>query len=211
MDLLQYLKKILGDEEGQKVYDKITADQENILIVDSKKESRYVEKEKLDAANEAITDYKKEIGKRDKQLEDLEKKAKGNEELTQEIENLKIANTKEKEVYEAKIKEKDFNYALDRALTDSKAKNAMAVKALLNVENIKLDGADLIGLKEQLEKLKESDAYLFEEEVKGGTGKIGGGPSSLNDNPKVKSLGEKLAAEKAEAIKASEQLDGFFK
>ncbi|MCT4586001.1 MAG: phage scaffold protein, partial [Peptostreptococcaceae bacterium] len=65
MDLLAYLKKVLGDKEGQATYDKIKADKENTLIVDDKEKSKYVEKEKLDDANKNISDYKKEIKKRD--------------------------------------------------------------------------------------------------------------------------------------------------
>ncbi|MCT4593172.1 MAG: phage scaffolding protein [Anaeromicrobium sp.] len=213
MGLLEYLKKILGDEEGQKAFEKIKADNENVLLVDSKEESKYVEKSKLNDANSTIRDYKKQLKDRDKQLEDLKGKAEGNEDLTKEIEKLKGENKKVTEDYEAKLKEKDFNYALDRALTDAKVKNPKAVKALLNLENIKLDGNDLIGLKEQMEKVKESDSYLFEERQEGGTGTIGSNiSSSTNTNDKEpKSLGEKLAAEKAEATKASETLNSFFK
>ena len=56
--------------------------------------------------------------------------------------------------YEAKIEKLNFDTKLDKALTDAKAKNPKTVKALLNLENLKLDGEDIIGLKEQLEALK---------------------------------------------------------
>lgn len=213
MELLEYLKKVLGDEEGKKAYDKIAADKENVLLVDSKKESKYVDKAKLEDANSTIKDYKKQLKDRDKQLEDLKEKAKDNEELSAEIQKLKSENEKATQEYESKIKEKDFNYSLERALTDSKAKNAMAVKALLNLDNIKLDGENLIGLKDQIDKLKESDSYLFETKVEGGTGTIGGDSSSFDntDNGKTESLGERLAKEKAEQLSGNEKLDGFFK
>ena len=210
MGLVEYLKKILGDEEGQKVYDKIKTDEENVIWVDSKKEAKYVEKTKLDDANGTIEHYKKELEVRDKQLETLEGGVEGDENLKKEIEKLKKENKEAAEGYEAKLREKDFNYALDRALVDAKAKNARAVKPLLNLENIKLDGDEIIGLKEQLDKVKESDSYLFEPEGEGGeggTGTIGEGGEERN---KEESLGERLAKQKTEAAKATESQNKFF-
>ncbi|WXR61225.1 phage scaffolding protein [Peptostreptococcaceae bacterium AGR-M142] len=212
MDLLTYLKKVLGDKEGQAAYDKIKADKENTLIVDDKEKSKYVEKEKLDDANKNISDYKKEIKKRDEQLKDLQDKVKEDTDLNEEIEKLKKENKEATEKYEADLKEKDFNYALERALTDSKVKNPKAVKALLNLDNIKVDGDDLIGFKDQIEKLKESDSYLFnaEDNNPGGTGNITPVDNTI-DNKNEKELGEKLALKRAEQLKGNEELDNYFK
>ncbi|MCT4585268.1 MAG: phage scaffolding protein, partial [Peptostreptococcaceae bacterium] len=192
--------------------DKIKADKENTLIVDDKEKSKYVEKEKLDDANKNISDYKKEIKKRDGQLKDLQDKVKEDTDLSEEIEKLKKENKEATEKYEADLKEKDFNYALERALTDSKVKNPKAVKALLNLDNIKVDGTDLIGFKDQIEKLKESDSYLFnvEDNNSGGTGNITPVDNTI-DNKNEKELGEKLALKRAEQLKGNEELDNYFK
>jgi hypothetical protein len=72
-----------------------------------------------------------------------------------------------------------FDHALDGALTEAKAKSAKAVKALLDMNNLKLNEADgsIIGLDDQLKKVKESSNYLFEGDEKtprivmGGTSK----------------------------------------
>ena len=72
-----------------------------------------------------------------------------------------------------------FDHALDGALTGAKAKNAKAVKALLDTNLLKLNDADgsIIGLDEQLKKVKESNDFLFESDqptpkiVVGGTSK----------------------------------------
>ncbi|MCT4583766.1 MAG: phage scaffolding protein, partial [Peptostreptococcaceae bacterium] len=190
--------------------DKIKADKENTLIVDDKEKSKYVEKEKLDDANKNISDYKKEIKKRDGQLKDLQDKVKEDTDLSKEIEILKEENRKTTEKYEADLKEKDFNYALERALTDSKVKNPKAVKALLNLDNIKVDGDDLIGFKDQIEKLKESDSYLFnvEDNNSGGTGNIT--PVDNNTNNNNDSLGAMLAKQKMEAQKINDDQKKFF-
>lgn len=57
-----------------------------------------------------------------------------------------------------------FNYALENALTSAKARNATAVKALLNMDGLKQNGDEIVGLKEQLDKIKTDSDYLFEAE-----------------------------------------------
>ena len=170
MGLLEYLKKILGDEEGQKAYDKISKDKDNVLLVDDKKAPKYAEKVDLDTANETLKQYKKDIAKRDKDLLDLQGKVKDNEELNTEIETLKKANQKASEDYETKLNQINFDTKFEKALGAYKPKNAKALKALLDMEKVKLDGENFLGLEDQVKALKESDAYLFGEETKGGTG-----------------------------------------
>lgn len=57
-----------------------------------------------------------------------------------------------------------FDHALDGALTGAKAKNPKAVRALLNLEGLKMNEADgsILGLKEQLETIQKENDYLFE-------------------------------------------------
>lgn len=56
-----------------------------------------------------------------------------------------------------------FDHALDGALTGAKAKNLKAVKALLQMDGLKLNEADgsILGLKEQLDKIVADNDYLF--------------------------------------------------
>jgi predicted nucleic acid-binding Zn-ribbon protein len=57
-----------------------------------------------------------------------------------------------------------FDHALDGALTGAKAKNAKAVRALLDLDKLKMqDGAfSEPALKEQLDALKKDNDFLFE-------------------------------------------------
>ncbi|MBV4417307.1 phage scaffolding protein [Clostridium tyrobutyricum] len=205
------LSEILGDSFTQ-IPENIQKKYKDIDLVDSK---NYVEKTEIDTVNNSIKDYKKQLKDRDKQLEDLKDKAKGNEELTAEIERLKDENKNVAKDYEAKIEKLNFNTKLDKALTGAKAKNPKTVKALLNLENLKLDGEDIIGLKEQLETLKESDGYLFDENSTetntnagaGGTGNISNPGSSATD--KVMNIGERLAKQRSEQQKAAKGIDDF--
>lgn len=60
-----------------------------------------------------------------------------------------------------------FDHALDSALVTAKAKNAKAVRALLNTELLKLaEDGSVSGLNDQLEKLKKDSGYLFDADGK---------------------------------------------
>jgi predicted nucleic acid-binding Zn-ribbon protein len=56
-----------------------------------------------------------------------------------------------------------FDHALDGELVTAKAKNAKAVKALLQPDALKLnDDGSILGLKEQIEKIKTENDFLFD-------------------------------------------------
>lgn len=57
-----------------------------------------------------------------------------------------------------------FDHALNGALVGAKAKNAKAVQALLDLNNLKLNETDgsIIGLEDQLKKIKSENDYLFD-------------------------------------------------
>jgi len=67
----------------------------------------------------------------------------------------------------AQVVQLRFDHALDGVLTGVKARNPKAVKALLDMENLKLNEADgtIVGLEDQLKKIKEANDYLFENET----------------------------------------------
>lgn len=115
---------------------------------------------------EQVAEYKKQLGERDTQLDSLKKTAGDSELLVKQIDELKAANKQTAAAYEEKIKQLGLDNAVNLALTTSGAKNPKAVKALLNLENAKMDGETVIGLAEQISKLKETDAYMFNEEKK---------------------------------------------
>lgn|SRR5690554_4665409 len=119
-------------------------------------------KEELQTVTSERDSLKEQLSERDKQLEELRKKAEGNEELTAELNRLKELNEKTKQEFQEKLEKQAFDFALERSLANAKVRNVKAVKALLDIDSIKLDGEKLLGLDEQLNALKESDAYLFD-------------------------------------------------
>ena len=126
-----------------------------------------VPKARLDEKIKEAKEYKDQVAERDTQLAALQSKAAGNETLQAEITKLQVANQKAQTDFEAKLQEKSYNFALESALIGAKVRNSKVVKALLDIEKIKLIGDKLSGLEEQLEALKTSDGYLFESTEEG--------------------------------------------
>jgi len=76
-----------------------------------------------------------------------------------------------------------LDIAIEKALTAAKAKNPKAVKALLDLEKVKLDGDKLLGLEDQLKTIQQSDPYLFGESGKVGSGTNPPGAGNPEVNP----------------------------
>nr|DAZ12670.1 MAG TPA: minor structural protein [Caudoviricetes sp.] len=112
-----------------------------------------------------VTGLKTQVSDRDKQLETLKTAAGDNETLTKQIADLQAENTKVKETHESEMNQLKIDFAVEKALTGAKAKNIKAVKALLELEDAKLDkDGNVKGLAEQIEKLTSGDdtKFLFE-------------------------------------------------
>lgn len=155
---------------------------EKVMASHGKALNNYKEKaDKADGLEGQISDYKDQLKDRDSQLEELKKKATGNEDLLAQIEQLKEDNAAAQKELQQKLDKQAFDFSLEKALTAEKVKNPKAVKALLDVEKIKLDGETMLGLEDQLKAIKESDAYLFESDE----GEKGDGPRIVPPgNPK---------------------------
>ena len=217
MDLLEYLISILGDEEGKSTYYKISKDKKFDLLVQDKKNPAYVDKKTYDELEIDNTELAKQNKKHENDLKNLKEAIKDNEELQNTITTLQEENRTQKETYEKEKAEIKYNYALTGAIEKSGAKNAKAIKAMLDLEKVKYVDGTLIGLDEQIEALKKSDDYMFNLEKPNGTGRIDGerigdldGKGSNTDvegNSFIKSILSNTKSEKA----TNEVLDGFFK
>ncbi|HHU82572.1 MAG TPA: hypothetical protein GXZ26_06175, partial [Firmicutes bacterium] len=162
MDWLKELLKKAGIEEGKL--------EGTIADINKELPKYFIPKDKYNEAAEAKKKLEADIQERDKQLEQLKNAAGNSEELKAQIEQLQAENQKAAEEWQAKMAQMQLDFAIEKALTTAKAKNAKAVKALLDMEKVKLDGEQLLGLDEQLKELQKSDAYLF-----GEPGRVGGG------------------------------------
>ena len=174
----------------------------------SKKElESYVQKSKYDLAVTEKETLEIQIKEHGKQLEELKKAAKGSEELEKKVKELQDNAAASKAKYEKQINDIQLNHAIDTALKEAKAKNAKAVRSLLDMNDIVLDDGKVKGLDKQIKKLQEAEdsKFLFESapQPEDGKPKIGGnadnansssiGNGSANNGNGSKSIGQLMA------------------
>ena len=142
--------------------------------------------EELKKANESL---KSQIAERDKDLKTLKKQAGDNEELTNQYKSLQSKYKQDTENLTKELQQTKLNSAVDRALGKAKVRNSKAAKALLNMDEVKLnDKGEVEGLEDQISSLQKSDGYLFDQGSKepyqpqGGGGKTDPDPVATMTN-----------------------------
>lgn len=116
---------------------------------------------RVSTAEQQATQYQEQLEKNQNELNDFKANAKGNEDLTKQLEDLESRFDEIKTSSEQQIADLKKSSAIDLALTQAGAKNIKAAKALLDSESLELTDEGLKGLDDQLAALKESDGYLF--------------------------------------------------
>jgi len=172
---------------------------EKVLSANTEQLKGFIPKARFDEVNNAKKQVEKDLSERDKQLETLKNSTGDVETLKQTIETLQNENKAAADKYNAELAEIKLAGAVDTALLGADALNVRAVKALLDMSKIKMDGDVLLGINEQIESLKkaEDSKMLFKAVemgkqkgpnfagVKPGEGNIGNGesnaPKSLAD------------------------------
>lgn len=162
---MEKLKELFGSEA-------LTFDQLTEKLKDNKEvklanlaAGGYVDKAKFTAKEGELATAKQTIT----DLQEAAKKWDG-----VDIDKLKNDMTALQNKYDADISAARLDNALSMAIVEAKAKNPKLVKAALDTSVIKLDGDKLLGLSEQIEGLKKTDAYLFDIEEEGGGDNNGG-------------------------------------
>lgn len=161
---------------------------------------KYIPKERFDEVNTKKQQLETSVAERDRQLEDLKKSTGDVEALKNQIQTLQNDNKTKEEAYKVELSNLKKNNALDLALAGAKVKNSKAIKALLDDGKIKLkDDGTLEGLADQLEAIKKSDAYLFEEtqtkeKTTGPKGFVPGAAAPEGTTTSPASLGDAVAA-----------------
>lgn len=140
-----------------------------------------VPRSRLNDKNEEIKELKAEIENRDKQISDLEKTVKGNEDLEKQIQDLKAEN----ESWAQKYQQTQIDAAIKLAAKD--ARDPADVLAFIKKDDLKLeDDGTVKGLDDALKELRESKPYLFDEgpKLKGRTPNTEGAtPEHTGPNP----------------------------
>ena len=136
---------------------------EKVLSVNAEQLKGFIPKSRFDEVNNTKKQLEKDLKDRDVQLENLKNSSGDVETMKQTIENLQRDNKAAKDNFEAELAKFKLESAIDTTLLGSNVINTRAVKALLDMDKIKLDGDVLIGINEQLEALKtaEDSKMLF--------------------------------------------------
>lgn len=155
----------------------------------------FVTKTRFNEVNTELQTAKKTIGERDQQLETLKKSTGDTEALQTQITQLQADNAQQKKAHEAEIKALKIGNAVDMALTNAKAKNNTAVKALLAAFLEKAELADdgtVKGLDDEIGKLTkgEDTAFLFDTS---GKAKFKGAKAAEKSDPHNQPTGDDLS------------------
>lgn len=148
----------------------------------------FIPKSRFDEVNNAKNTAEALVKERDGQLETLKISTGDVESLRQQIETLQADNKAKDDAHAAEVKQLKIDNAIESALTGAKAKNNLAVRALLK----DLDKAELLedgtikGLDEQISSLRKSDEYLFEPKEQ--KTKIKGAEPGQGADPKLDGL-----------------------
>ena len=133
----------------------------------------YLPKVRFDEVNNDKKKLELDIRERDGQLETLKNSTGDIEGLKKQIETLQADNKTKDEKHAAEIKQLKVEAAVESALTGAKAKNAKAVRALLDLDfekiKVKEDGTlEGLTLDDQIKKLQgaEDSKFLFDAQDK---------------------------------------------
>lgn len=157
---MENLKKLVGEEVfNAHIQPKLEKDKKYFFA-----EGEFIPKGRFDEVNNQVKDYKTQVADRDKQLEDLKKNVKGNEELTKQLEALQATNKTQKDEYEAKLQKQEYDFAYHNELSKFKAKDIDILKAKIDNSKVIYKDGKFAGLNEQIDALKKSHPYIFEDD-----------------------------------------------
>jgi hypothetical protein len=181
-------KEIFGEELWAKL-EPIVKEKGLNLILDNKEKPDHIPKSRFDEVIGSKNELKTQVTELSSQLETLKKSAKGNEELTKQIEDLQRKNGD----WEGKYKETLLTGAIKVEALKVKAKDPADVIAFLDKAKLEIaEDGTIKGLDEQLKKLQESKPYLFGESA---TPPAGGGanPPGSGNKTEIQQVEEQLA------------------
>jgi homoserine dehydrogenase len=172
----EFLKELGLEKE---VIDQIM--EENGKDIESSKAEAAAEKTRADGLQGQLADANKEIESyKDMDVEGIKKSA---EDYKKKFEESEAKSKKD-------MADLKFSHALDAGLSKAKAKNSKSVKPLLDLEALKLqEDGTILGLNEQLEKIKGENDFLFESDDKTPTVVKGtGGGGTKTDEVAVRAV-----------------------
>lgn len=134
------------------------------------------------AAQQEVELYKERANEQNFKLDELRNQVNSGEDLNEKVKALQEANTQKDEQHQQEMNKVKLRYEIDKQLDRAGAKNRIAVMALVNQDDVTLSDEDGVkGLNEQLESLKESDSYLFND-INNSDSQSNGGGSNVGSS-----------------------------
>jgi len=178
---MDFLKEHLNDDLYQQLKEALEGKEDKVKLANLRS-GDYVSKQKfLDAEKQANT-LQTSLQERDDQLKKLSENSGNADELKQAIADLKQANDDAAKKYADDLATAKLNSAVALAISNARPVDetaAKAIQALIDPEIIKIsEDGEVVGVDDQLAKLKESSVYLFE----GKSSSAGGGDGNPPDD-----------------------------
>lgn len=154
--------KGLGVEDNllDAISSKIPADKKLHVLEDG----QFVPMTRFNEVNEQKNTYKKQIDDLTSQVAQLGQFKGTADELQKKLQEVQTSYEAKLVEQEKTFNQKRLNNEIDTVITLNKGRNSTAIKALFNMEAIKLDGDKVVGVSDQLEAIKKENPYLFDSE-----------------------------------------------
>lgn len=165
-----FLKPVLGDDLFAQFSEKMSGAQGITLANVHENGGRFIPRakytEELGAKDKTISDYKSQIADLNGKLTQLQEAASGNDVLKGQIAQLQ----QDMAAKDAAMKQAQLSFSIRDAVRASKARNVDVVAHMIDTSKVVEANGQYTGINEQIEALKKSDAYLFEDTPSGSGG-----------------------------------------
>ncbi|MBS5952573.1 phage scaffolding protein [Paraclostridium bifermentans] len=188
------LKQLLGEELYNQVTSKLG---DKKIMVD---DGNFIPKARFDKVNDQKKELETQLKTSNETIETLKKNNVDNETLQSTISE----HEKTIEKLKKEAEDKDFSYSLRGALKEAGCIDSKALEVYLTKEKLKLEEGKIVGLEEQLNSLKESKTYLFEDSIPQDTGGLGNFNRNTATGGQTESLGERLAKQATESNQSNQ-------
>ena len=139
---------------------------DEIIKIKNKELKGYVKKDRYDDIANQTQELNKQLKERDAQLETLKNNSGDNEELKKRIVELQNTNIETENKFNKKLQDYRLNSEIENIGIKNGVKNTKVLKSLLDLTKVVITDEQVVGLDEQIQKLKETEDYLFNSETK---------------------------------------------
>ncbi len=135
--------------------------EESLSIFNEELGKRFVSKADFNQRTEELKTLKSQVASMEEELLAADEAVQQAEELRRKLQEAEENYAKELAAYTEQETKKQFKATLDKSLSEAGARNLIAVKALLDFDQLTFENGELVGLSEQLWELKKENPYLF--------------------------------------------------